>query len=90
MLQYSALSFPKRHRSLLQFETWLQDRNRSQEDEVDKCYKLKTYALMLVTMDPELLKSLALSVPRQEKILVNPTINPANAIETGSEKTEQP
>ena len=48
---------------------------------------------MLVTMDPELLKSLALadlSVPRQEKILVNPTINPANAIETGSEKTEQP
>ncbi len=46
---------------------------------------------MLVTMDPELLKSLALSVPRQEeKILVDPTINPANAIETGSEKTEQP
>ena len=27
---------------------------------------------------------------KKKKILVNPTINPANAIETGSEKTEQP
>ena len=40
----ATLSFPKRHKSLLKgqktilkFETWLQDRNRSQEDEVDTC-----------------------------------------------------
>ena len=40
-----------------------------------------------MTMDSEQLKSLALSVPRRDKkSLVNLTINPASAIETGSEK----
>ncbi len=32
------------------FETWLQHRNKSQEEEVDKCPED-----LLVTMDPELL-----------------------------------
>ena len=76
----------KTQESILQFETWLQDRNRSQEDEVDKCYKLKT-CFHACDNGPRTVKII---VPRQEKILVNPTINPANAIETGSEKTEQP
>ncbi len=42
-LAIHTISFPKRHNSLLNGqetilkETWLLDRNRSQEDEVDKC-----------------------------------------------------
>ncbi len=71
----------------MKFETWLQDRNRSQEDEVDKCLED-----LLVTMDHWLSVFLV-------ELLVNPTINPASAtgsekseryVETGSEKTEQP
>ncbi len=59
-----------------------------QEDEVDKCLE-----------DLDWIIGSQCSSQRQEKLLVNPTINPASAtgsekseryVETGSEKTEQP
>ena len=49
------------------FETWLQDRKTEVRRTKLTNATCRRHAFMLVTMDPELLKSLALSVPRRDK-----------------------